>query len=203
MLVETEDLNEFLFIEFKEGNESAFEHVFKANYDAIVGFCYQFIFDHDKAASLAQEAFINLWMNREKIESSNGIKSFLYTFAKSACLNFIRHQKVVKRYEDQHLHQMESNINAEVLNSFDFDSIEFTEMEELIYRAIDELPEKCKQVFMMSRFDAKKNKEIAEELQISVKSVEANITRALKQLSIKLAEFLPAVLVQLVIRYLS
>nr|WP_321450956.1 RNA polymerase sigma-70 factor [uncultured Carboxylicivirga sp.] len=203
MLGGTEDANEFVFIQLKDGNESAFEHVFKANYDSIVGFCYQFIFDHDKAASLAQEAFINLWINRNKIETFNGIKSFLYTYAKSSCLNFIRHQKVIKRYENQRLQQVERDINAEILDSFDFDSIEFTEMEELIYGAIDELPDKCKQVFMMSRFESKKNKEIAEELQISVKSVEANITRALKQLSIKLAEFLPAVLVQLIIRYLS
>jgi len=203
MLVEPSDLNDFIFTQFKDGNESAFEQIFKANYNPIVGFCNQFISDHDKAASLAQEAFINLWMNRSKIQSPNGVKSFLYTFAKSSCLNFIRHKKVVSKYEDRHLQDQEARINAEVLDSFDFDALEFSEMEDLIYRAIGELPEKCRQVFMLSRFEGKKNKEIADELQISVKSVEANITRALKTLSVKLAEYLPAVLVEMMMHYMS
>lgn len=203
MLVEPSDLNDFLFRQFKEGNESAFEQLFKAHYNPVVGFCNQFISDHDKAASLAQEAFINLWMNRSKIQSPNGIKSFLYTFAKSSCLNFIRHKKVVSKYEDRHLQQMEAKINSEVLDAFDFDALEFSEMEDLIYRAIGELPEKCRQVFMLSRFEGKKNKEIADELEISVKSVEANITRALKTLSVKLAEYLPAVLVEMIMHYMS
>lgn len=203
MLVESSDLNDFLFQQFKDGNESAFEQLFKANYNPVVGFCKQFISDHDKASSLAQEAFINLWMNRSKIQSPNGIKSFLYTFAKSSCLNFIRHKKVVSKYEDRHLQDQEARINAEVLDSFDFDALEFSEMEDLIYRAIGELPEKCRQVFMLSRFEGKKNKEIADELDISVKSVEANITRALKTLSVKLAEYLPAVLVEMIMHYMS
>ncbi|WP_163712764.1 RNA polymerase sigma-70 factor [Mangrovibacterium lignilyticum] len=203
MLTEPSALDEFLFLQFKSGNESAFEQLFKAHYNPIVGFCNQFISDHDKSASLAQEAFINLWMNRSKIQSPNGIKSFLYTFAKSSCLNFIRHQKVVSKYEDRHLQAMEGKLNSEVLDSFDFDALEFSEMEELIYRSISELPEKCRQVFMASRFEGKKNKEIADELQISVKSVEANITRALKTLSVKLGEYLPAVLVQMIMHYMS
>ncbi|WP_372775352.1 RNA polymerase sigma-70 factor [Mangrovibacterium sp.] len=203
MLVKPGDLNDFLFLQFKDGNESAFEQIFKAHYNPIVGFCNQFIFDHDKAASLAQEAFINLWLNREEIQSPNGIKSFLYTYAKSSCLNYIRHKKVEAKYEDKQLHKLESQINNEVLESFDFDALEFSEMEELIHRSIRELPEKCRQVFIMSRFDGKKNKEIAEELQISPKSVEANITRALKTLSQRLSEYLPAVLVEIILSYMS
>lgn len=203
MLVETKDLNNFLFTQFKDGNESAFEQIFKVYYNPIVGFCNQFISDRDKSSSLAQEAFINLWLNRSKIQSPNGITSFLYTFAKSNCLNFIRHQKVISKYEDRHLQAIENKLNNEVLDAFDFDALEFSEMEELIYRSISELPEKCRQVFMLSRFEGKKNKEIAEELQISVKSVEANITRALKTLSVKLAEYLPAVLVEMIMHYMS
>ncbi len=203
MLIESTELNDFLFLEFKDGNESAFEKIFEANYNPLIGFCNQFIYDKDKAASLVQEAFINLWMNRTKIETPNGVKSFLYTFAKSSCLNHLRHQKVVRRYEDAQIQTMETELNKEVLDSFDFDSLELSELEELIYGSIKELPEKCQQVFMLSRFEGKKNKEIAEELQISVKAVEANITRALKTLSVKLSEYLPAILVQVIIHYMS
>lgn len=203
MTIERIDSGNFFLHRFKSGDELAFENIFKSNYNPLVGFCNQFVSDQDKAQSLTQEAFINLWLNREKIETLNGIKSFLYTYAKSVCLNYLRHKKVVSKYEDRQLLQKEEELNREVLESFDFNSLEFTELETLIQQAINELPDKCRQVFMMSRFDGKMNKEISEELNISVKAVEANMTRALKMLRIRLSEYLPAFLVQLVMQYVS
>jgi len=203
MLIEQSELNDFFFLRFKNGDELAFEKIFKSNHVQIVGFCNQFITDWDKAKSLAQEAFINLWINREKIETLNGIKAFLYTYAKSSCLNYIRHRKIISKYEDIQLQSKEDQLNREVLESFDFNSLEFTELEELIMRSINELPDQCRRVFMLSRFEGKKNKEIADDLNISVKSVEANMTRALKTLRTDLAEYLPVILVQLIMQYLS
>jgi len=203
MVIDQSELNDFFFLRFKNGDELAFEKIFKSNHRQIVGFCNQFITDWDKAQSLAQEAFINLWLNREKIETLNGIKAFLYTYAKSSCLNYIRHRKIISKYEDLQLQSKEDQLNREVLESFDFNSLEFTELEELIMRSINELPDQCRRVFMMSRFEGKMNKEIAEDLNISVKSVEANITRALKTLRTDLADYLPVILVQLIMQYLS
>lgn len=203
MTIEQADLDNFFLQRFKNGDELAFEKIFKANYSQIVGFCNQFISDLDKAKSLTQEVFLNLWLNRGKIETLNGIRAFLYTFAKSSCLNHIRHKKVISKYEDKHLQKKEEELNCEVLESFDFNSLEFSELEELIQQAINDLPEKCRQVFIMSRLDGKKNKEISEELDISVKAVEANITRALKTLKSKLSDYIPAVLVQLIIYHTS
>lgn len=203
MTIERIDSENFFLHRFKSGDELAFEKIFKSNYNPLVGFCNQFVSDQDKAQSLTQEAFINLWLNREKIETFNGIKSFLYTYAKSVCLNYLRHKKVVSKYEDRQLLQKEEELNRDVLESFDFNSLEFTELETLIQQAISELPDKCRQVFMMSRFEGKMNKEISEELNISVKAVEANMTRALKMLRIRISEYLPAFLVQLVMQYIS
>ena len=197
------DIEDFLIIQFRNGDEQAFEHLFKLNYNQVVGFCDQFLNDHEQAKNLAQDAFVYLWMNREKVQSTNGIKSFLYTHAKSGCLNTIRHQKVISKYVDEHLQSREDQLNREILESFDFDSIEFSELEQILEQAISELPEKCQLVFRMSRLDGKKNKEIADELQISIKSVEANITRALKSLKKNLTEFLPVILVQLILYFLS
>lgn len=194
--------DDYFLLRFKEGDELAFEKVFKADYNRIVGFCQQFIGDKDKAKSLSQEAFVKLWLNRGKVESVNGIRSFLYTSAKTDCLNYIRHKKVINNYEDKQLQLKEGEINGEILESFDFNQLEFTELESLINQSISELPEKCRQVFMMSRLEGKKNSEIAIELDISVKSVEANVTRALKTLRIKLSEYLPLILVGLIIRNL-
>ena len=203
MAFEKIDLDDFFLLPFKSGDELAFEKIFKSNHDQIVGFCNQFISDRDKAKSLTQEVFLNLWLNREKIETLNGIRSFLYTYAKSSCLNYLRHRKVISKYEDKQLQEKEEEINREVLESFDFNSLEFSELEELIQKAINDLPEKCRQVFIMSRYDRKMNKEISEELNISVKAVEANMTRALKTLKSKLSEYLPAILVQLIMHHIS
>jgi len=117
---------------FKEGNDAAFEKVFKADYNRIVGFCQQFIGDKDVAKSLAQDAFVKLWLNREKIKSINGISSFLYTSAKTDCLNSIRHQKVIGKYHDQLLQIKEKELNREILDSFDFDQLELNELEKII-----------------------------------------------------------------------
>lgn len=203
MVVEQVDINEFFLLRFKNGDELAFEKIFQANYNRITGFCNQFIYDIDKAKSLTQEVFLNLWLNRQKIETVNGIRAFLYTYAKSSCLNYIRHRKIVRKYEDRFLQEKEANLDREILESFDFNSLEFTELESLIQKAINDLPEKCRQVFVMSRVDGKMNKEISEELNISVKAVEANMTRALKTLRISLADCLPAVMLEMIINHLS
>lgn len=203
MPIERIDFDDFFLLRFKSGDELAFEKIFKSNHDQIAGFCNQFVSDLDKAKSLTQEVFLNLWLNRQKIETLNGIKSFLYTYAKSGCLNYLRHQKVIRKYEVKHLQEKEEELNREVLESFDFNSLEFSEFEELIQKAINDLPEKCRQVFIMSRFDGKMNKEISEELNISLKAVEANMTRALKTLKSRLSEYLPAILVQLIMHHIS
>jgi RNA polymerase sigma-70 factor (ECF subfamily) len=198
----TTQLEENILKAFKDGDEKIFENIFSSYYNQIIGFCIQFVGDNDKAQSIAQEAFIKLWMNREKVEKYNGILSFLYTAAKTECLNFIRRKSVTSKYENRQLQLIEDELNREVLDRFDFNSIEISELEKLIYQSIEDLPEKCKLVFIKSRMEDKTNKEIAEELNISIKAVEANMTRALKFLRERLTDYLPAVLVQAILPYL-
>ncbi len=174
------NISDFEFRLFKSGDEKIFEHFFHHNYNSIVGFSSQFVNDIDQAKSIAQDAFIKLWQNREKVQTPGGIKSFLYTSAKTDCLNYLRHEKVVRKHVKDSLQEKEGNLGIETLESISFDSLEFSELDELIQKTIDELPEKCRLVFTKSRFENKKNQEIAEELGIAVKSVEANMTRALK-----------------------
>ena len=192
--------NDFFLSQLKAGSESAFEHIFKIDYQRIVGFCEQFIEDKDQSQNIAQEAFVKLWLNRSQLESVNGIHSFLYTAAKTDCLNYLKHQKVINRHRDLQLQAKEAELNREILESFDFNQLELMELEKLINQAIEELPEKCRLVFRLSRIEGKKKNEIANELEISVKSVEANITRALKTLKLKLSAYLPAILVHIILK---
>lgn len=203
MVIKQADLDDFFLLRFRNGDQLAFEQVFKSNYNQIAGFCNHFINDWDKSKSLAQEVFLNLWLNHEKVETLHGIRAFLYTFARSSCLNYIRHRKVISKYEDKQLQAKEDELNREVLESYDFDSLEFVELEDLVQKAINDLPEKCRQVFIKSRFDGKMNKEISEELNISEKTVEAHMTRALRTLKLRLSEYYPAILVQIIMNHFS
>ena len=188
-------LADFRFLQFKEGDRRAFEYYFKAYNNSIVGFGIQFIRDKDKARGIAQDAFIKLWENREKVQKINGIQSFLYTSVKTDCLNLIRHNKVVRKYESKKLHEREISLNTEILNSLNFDPLTFSELQSLIEKSIEELPDKCKLVFVKKRFENKKNKEIADELGITLKAVEANITRATKFLKLRLSHYVIQIII--------
>jgi RNA polymerase sigma-70 factor (ECF subfamily) len=187
------------FILFKKGNEDAFEYFFHKFYNNIVGFCVQFIYDENEAKCTAQEAFLNLWKEREKIETVNGISSFLHTYSKSKCLNIIRHKKVKDKYVNNTLNTKEKLLNIEVLQSLQFDSLTFTELETLIFNSIDELPEKTKEIFRKKRFEFKKNQEIADEMNISIKTVELHFSNAIKVLKTKLSDYLPAILLYFIL----
>ncbi|PCE64747.1 RNA polymerase sigma-70 factor [Sediminicola luteus] len=182
-------LDEKLFLRFKAGDQGAFRYLFDSYYEMLVGFCKQFVYDADKAQSLAQDAFVSLWMKRDKIKTLAGVKSFLYTSAKCSCIDLLRHSKVVNRYKDAELYRLEKEMNLEVLKSLDFDSLVYSEMEGQVQRAIANLPERSREVFLLKREGNKKNREIAEELNISVKAVEANMARAIKGLKHALSYF--------------
>jgi len=183
----------------KKGNERAFEYFFNKYYDSILGFCIQFIYNKPEAKGITQEAFINLWSSRQQIEKINGIESFLYTYAKSKCLNAIRDKKVKERYKSKTLNKKERALDYDILKSMNFDSLALTELEELITKSIDDLPEKSKVVFYKKRYENKKNKEIAQDLNVTVKTVEAHMTTALKILRLKLTEYLPLIFVSILI----
>lgn len=179
-----------LFESFKEGDETAFTYFYDKYFRRITSFSVQFIYDLDEAENLAQEAFLHLWQNRETVESINGIQSFLYTYAKSKCLNLIRHNKVKNKFKSDVLNQKERELDIEILNSVQFDTLELTELERLIHESISDLPPKTREVFIKKRFENKKNAEIAEEMQVTLKAVEAHMTKALKILKTKLSDYM-------------
>lgn len=187
-----------LFLQFKKGSEKVFTHYFNSYFRAVAGFCEQFIDDKETARGIAQEAFVNLWLNKDKIEKPGGIPSFLYTSARSKCLNELKHLKVVRKYHNETLAKKEHALNLEVLEGMERDSLSFQELENTINQFIEELPLQTRTIFKMKRFENKKNSEIADELNISVKTVEAHMTKALNILRKSLSDYLPATIVALI-----
>ena len=171
-----------------------FEKIFKRYYNALFFFAGKYIQDEDDAENLVQETFMSLWLNRKKIlsDSESSVRSWLYNTLKNKCLNFLEKDLSRKKYNDYvRTRQM---LNMSVLKDFEIDDVLFDEVYEILNKALEQMPSQSKAVFEMSRLKGMKNKEIAETLGITVKAVEANMTRALKLLKSHFSDYLPILL---------
>ena len=165
-------------------NKPAFEELFRSFFPGLVLFAQKYVPDQDSAKEIVHNVFLNLWEKREKVDTSSSLKSYLFTSVHNRCLNFIRDQKKFDRHES-HIEHLES---SEFADGTDY--LEVQELELRIYDALQSLPEKCREVFTLNRFEGLKYAEIAEKLGISVKTVESQMSKALKILREKLIDYL-------------
>lgn len=147
-----------------------FEMLYRRHSKAIRRFIFFKVQDIDKAEDILQETFIKLWDNCSKVNYEKA-QSYLFTVANNIFLNIIKHEKVVQKYQ-QSISSHQTNESPE------FIMLEKEFMDKL-QRTIDSLPEKQKEVFLLNRIEKKKYKEIAEQLDISVKAVEKRMHSAL------------------------
>lgn len=172
-----------LYIGLKEGNPLAYEELFKQTFPRMQGYCRLFIHDQAQANDLVQECFIRLWEKRSTIKTTHSVENLLFVMLRNRCLNFLR---------DQKLHNIENNIQTiaeneiQHLYQLDFLGEEELSLEEQLIAAIrqsvEKLPEKRKIVFTKAKIEGKKNKDIANELGISVKAVEKHLHQAKEQI---------------------
>lgn len=171
-------------IESHQDWEKFFQSIYTQYYPGLCIFAKTFLYDRDEAEEIVQGVILKLWEQKEAISEIQSLKSYLYRAIRNTCLNYIKHQKLESKYRDS------AWVELKKIESDFIDPYQNTELEEHISGAIQELPERCKEVFNMSRFEGLKNKEISEKLDISVKAVEANITRALSFLRKKIGSYL-------------
>lgn len=172
--------------------EAAFEVVFKLYYPRLVYFAKEFVPDGE-AKNHVQDAFISMWDKKPQFINESQLQSYLYTNVKNNCLMYLRHEKVKKKYRSEAVLQKQNQVYTEALKSLDTSTVTFQEIETIIENTLAELTDRCREVFILSRMEGKKNKEVAEALDISVKTVEAQITKALKTLRVSLKDYLPLV----------
>ena len=172
-----------LLLELKEGNSRAFDLIFRRYYDNLCRLCYTFIQDADMSQNLVQNVFIRLWERRFIMTDVNNLGGYLTVMVKNQIADYISDYKKYK---------IDSEFSMNIADHSTENEIQGREFEERLMVSLAKLPPRCKQAFELSRFENLSNKEIATEMKISVKGVEALIGRSLKLLRIELSEFLPS-----------
>ncbi len=169
--------------EIMKSNADAFEKLFNFYCQPLLNFSRRYVLDKQIAENIVQDIFVKIWTNRSALDPGKSIKSYLFTSVKNESLKHLRHLDVEQRGAEK-LITSAFNDNSPDIN------LNTAELEELVEKAIKELPEKCREIFAMSRFDNLKYSEIALILNISVKTVETQMGRALKKLRDRLKPFL-------------
>jgi RNA polymerase sigma-70 factor (ECF subfamily) len=157
----------------KEGNKDAFEKMFRSYYKTLRDYAYTFIKDNEGAEEIIQNVFCKIWERRHQLKTGNSLRSYLYRSVHNESVTYLRHQKTKESFNDYYSdHQEEASDDAA-------NKIMARELDRHIQLAIGGLPQQCRIIFQMSRFEQLKYQEIAGLLKISVKTVENQMGKAL------------------------
>ena len=171
-----------LFKEIKHGNKKSFERLFKTYYASLCVFAHRFIDDPDDCEEVVQSFFLKIWDKRKNIDINTSVKSYLFGSVRNRCLNHIKHQKIKQQYQNT----IVQSANIENHASNDFLEIDLIEK---INNCIAALPERRREIFILSREQGLKYREIANKLNISIKTVETQMGHALKELREQLKDY--------------
>ncbi|MEI6750326.1 MAG: RNA polymerase sigma-70 factor [Bacteroidota bacterium] len=163
--------------------------LFRSHFSGLCFFAQKYVKDFETAKEIVQDAFLSLWEKHETIDMSRPVKSYLTAIIHNKCSNYLRDNSKF----DHYILNLENLIDVPEYE--DSDSMVEGELKVKIDAAIQELPAKCREVFIMSRYENLKYQEIADKLQISVKTVETQMSKALQHMRIKLAEYISTVLI--------
>ncbi len=175
--------DQILFEKWQQGDDSAFDVIFRKYYKPLCYVAGIKTGDVHQAEDIVQELFTDVLKAKEKIKIKSGVDKYLYGVLFYKCYYFLK-----KKVNSPSLDEIP--FESYNFSSIPSDKLEEIELESNIYNAISNLPEKCRQVFILSRFENKKNREISEILNISIKTVETHISSALKKLTSILSDYL-------------
>ena len=164
------------------GDIKAFESLFRSSYSSLVRYSASIVKDQDTAEEIVQDLFYRLWKEREKLKINSSLNGYLFRSTYNRSLRWIEHMKVVKKYES------DASLSDHESPSTPLQQLQLGELQEIIARTLERLPERCGEIFYLNRFEGLRYLEIADKLSISVKTVEANMGRALKEFRKTLGE---------------
>ena len=172
-------------------NEAVFEQLFKKHFRELHAYSFSLLKDWDVAEEIVQSLFLKLWEKNEWSHIQTSIKSYLYKSVYHDSLNYIRRQKVQLKYQTSTAYAMKNDTDDAA------GKLKMGELEQHLNRALGKLPEKCRAIFQLSRFQELKYQEIATHLDISIKTVETHMGKALRILRKEMKEFLPLIALML------
>lgn len=160
-----------------------FEQVFKEHFKSLHAYACSILKDEDSAEEVVQNVFYKLWEKKERINTLDSIPAYLYRSVYNESLNMIKHNKVRSEYQAHAGYRTDHSDNTA-------DQTNLKELEVRLTKAMNELPEQCRTIFQMSRFEELKYREIADKLNLSVKTIENQMGKALKLMRQKLSDYL-------------
>ena len=166
--------------------EQAFEQVFKTNFRNLHAYAHTIIRDEIMAEEIVQNVFCRLWEKKSKVDIQTSLTAYLFKSVYHESLNYLKHLKVraaYSRYAQVQMNNHSDHAEKKIL---------LGDLESKLNKALSELPEQCRTIFQMSRFEELKYQEIADRMGLSVKTIENQMGKALKLLRLKLVDFLPA-----------
>lgn len=174
------DNHKLLTQDIIEGKEQAYEYIFKVYYLRLCNYAMHYLHDTSCAKDVVQNSIVKLYLNRKDITNNNAV-SYLFTILRNECINELKRQFRKTNYvrQTEATKGMEMLYNTNLLNDPEHQFL-YLELENTINRAIDNLPQKSKRIYYMSRIEGLKNDEIAQKLDITIKTVEKHITKSNK-----------------------
>jgi RNA polymerase sigma-70 factor (ECF subfamily) len=173
----------------KSGDLTTFEMLFRTFYQPLCNYAYTFTQDRDEAEEVVQSTFLSIWEKYKTLEIHTAMKPYLYAMVRNSCLNIIKHEKIKQKHVQSEMVLGERSSEAVT------QTVLAIELDERIQLALEKLPEQCRLIFKLSRFEDLKYAEIAEHLNLSVKTVENQMGKALKIMREQLKDYLPLLLV--------
>lgn len=171
-----------LLDKIKAGDNKAFEILFHNYYGNLCLYASKFLNNDSAAEEIVQEIFVKFWEQKKQIKIETSLKSYLFRSVKNQCLNYIKHNIIKERYQKNKGEQLQSDIDFE-------DHFIEVDLIKKIEESINSLPEKRREIFRLSKEEGLKYREIAEKLNISIKTVEAQMGLAIKNLREKLKDY--------------
>lgn len=174
----------------RKGSEAAFDEIFNYYFPKLMNFAIGYVKDTEVAREIVQDTFLKLWEMRKNLAPETRLAPLLYTITRNDALNYLKQLIHKQKYIENRKQMYENQLNYIALKDESSERLIYNELYEEINKAIADLPEKCRQVFQLSRDEGLKYHEIAEKMKISVKTVETHISDALKRLREALNAFL-------------
>jgi len=175
----------------KTGGIKLFEEIYNAYYPVLCNYAESITKNTDIAEDAVSEVFLKLWEGRDTMVIEGSLKSYLFKSVYHQSLNALKHIRVQNKYRDFFLHHLPL---SEDETDYPLSGVIENEINEILQKTIDQLPEQCRKIFIMSRIDGMKHEEIAQELDVSINTVRTQIHRALAKLRIELKDYLPLLL---------